>query len=36
MPWGMPLMPINLEIWLRRFLDGEQVFLAGLSGKGGF
>ena len=29
-------MLLNVEIWLRRFFDGEQVSLAGLSGKGGF
>jgi hypothetical protein len=28
-------MLLNVEIWLRRFFDGEQVSLAGLSGKGG-
>jgi asparagine synthase (glutamine-hydrolysing) len=28
-------MLLNVEIWLRRFLDGEQPSLAGLSGKGG-
>jgi asparagine synthase (glutamine-hydrolysing) len=29
-------MLLNVEIWLRRFLDGEQPSLAGLSGKGRF
>jgi asparagine synthase (glutamine-hydrolysing) len=29
-------MLLNVEIWLRRFIDGEEVSLAGLSGKGGF